>query len=80
MKKYVIIVKSDEEGLHIERINNGFNALELIAVTNLIKDDLVKTFMNNLIPDKSKIEQRKRYIEDGKVHCIPEKRKNKSKN
>jgi len=47
MKKWTIEITEDENNLSINRINDGFNTLELLGFSSIIQSDLLEIMKGN---------------------------------
>jgi hypothetical protein len=51
MKKYILEIKLDNEGLSCSTENDGFNVIELIGILEWKKNDIFKQIIDEIKPD-----------------------------
>lgn len=51
MKKYTLTIEETEKGMHVQSINSGFNAFELLGLLSWKHDDVEKQISGEIEPD-----------------------------
>lgn len=64
MRKYTIVVTDDEEGntMRVERENQGFNAIEILGILDIIGDDVHRQMTDKAFAGK--VIEHKRVVAD----------------
>lgn len=49
-KKWTITVVADMDGTHIDRINDGFNVIELLGLLSIMHEDILAQLRGEISP------------------------------